>query len=258
MLKPRVIPALLLRNAGLVKTIKFKDPRYVGDPINAVRIFNDKEVDELVFLDITASLENRGPNFELLTRIASEAFMPFGYGGGITSLDQIKRLFTLGVEKVVLNSVAIENPQFVTDAMKIAGSSSIVVSIDVRKNVLGNHKVWCKCGTKKTGSDPVELAKEMEARGAGEILIQSIDQDGTLAGYDLGIVEKIANSVDIPVIGLGGAAALSDFKAIIEVGASAAAAGSMFVFHGKHRAVLIKYPEYDVLDRLFTDELPSS
>jgi len=252
MLQPRVIPALLLKNAGLVKTIKFKDPKYVGDPINAVRIFNDKEVDELVFLDINASIEGRGPNFELLARIASEAFMPFGYGGGISTLEQVKKLFALGVEKIIINTVAIQSPEFVTAAMEIAGSSSVVVSIDVRKNILGKHQVWFKSGSKKASVEVIEWVQEMESRGAGEIIIQSIDQDGTQKGYDLPLIEKISGAVGIPVIGLGGASNLDDFKAAIEMGASAAAAGSMFVFHGKHRAVLIKYPEYSSLEKLFS------
>ena len=179
--------------------------------------------------------------------------MPFGYGGGITSLDQIKRLFTLGVEKIVLNSAAIKTPEFVTAAVKIAGSSSVVVSIDVRKSVFGKYKVWSRCGSQNTGLDPAELANEMESRGAGEILIQSIDNDGTQSGYDLNLIERVSHSVEIPVIGLGGASQVEDFRAAIGVGASAVAAGSMFVFHGKHRAVLIKYPEFEHLEKLFSD-----
>lgn len=251
MVKPRVIPSLLLRNEGLVKTVRFKDPRYVGDPINAVRIFNEKQVDEMTFLDISASLEGRGPNFELMARIASEAFMPFGYGGGITSVEEIRRLFSLGVEKVVLNTAAQIKPDLVAEAASLAGNSSIVVSIDVRQRTFGGYRVWIKSGTVNTHRDPVEYAQEMEEHGAGEILLNSIDRDGRMVGYDLKLIEKVSQKVGLPVIASGGAAELEDFREAIDCGASAVAAGSMFVFHGKRRAVLITYPEYDLLEQLF-------
>lgn len=251
MLQTRVIPTLLLRNGGLVKTTKFKDPRYIGDPINAVRIFNDKEVDELVFLDIGATTTGTGPNFDLLADIASEAFMPFGYGGGITALDQVKRLVALGIEKVVLNTAAAENPRLVEQAVSVAGSSSVVVCMDVRRNFLGRYGTAVRGGQVATGRDPVEYALAMEQLGAGELLLQSIDREGTLTGYDLELIHRVAQAVSVPVVASGGAGSLLHFRQAVQAGASAAAAGSYFVFHGKHRAVLITYPEYQELRDLF-------
>ena len=250
----RVIPCLLLRHGGLVKTQRFKDPKYVGDPINAVRIFNDKEVDELVFLDINATVEGTGPNYSLLADIASEAFMPFGYGGGITTVDQVKRIFALGVEKAIINTSAASDPHLVEAAAAAAGSSSIVVSIVVRRSLLGKYSVYVRSGRSDTGRDPVSHAREMEQRGAGEILLQSIDRDGTQAGYDLELVSRVAEAVSIPVVAAGGAGAMHHFREAVDAGASAAAAGSYFVFHGKHRAVLITYPEYYELRELFSNE----
>jgi imidazole glycerol-phosphate synthase subunit HisF len=252
MLKTRVIPCLLLRNAGLVKTVRFKDPKYVGDPINAVRIFNEKEVDELVFLDIAATGAGSGPNFDLLTNIASEAFMPFGYGGGITDLQQIKRLYALGVEKVILNTAAHADPALVSKAAALAGSSSVVVSVDVKRGWLGRRSVYTRGGQQDTKCDPVEYAREAERLGAGEILLNSIDRDGTQSGYDLELIREVAGAVSIPVVAVGGAGELRHFKEAVEHGASAVSAGSLFVFHGKHRAVLITYPKYDELERLLS------
>jgi cyclase len=251
MLQKRVIPALLLHKGGLVKTVKFKTPKYVGDPINAVRIFNDKGVDELVFLDISVTASGTGPNFDLLADIASEAFMPFGYGGGITSVEQVKRLFALGVEKAILNTGAAANPALVEAAAAVAGSSSVVVSMDVRRSLLGRYSVWVRSGLTDAGRDPVEYAQEMEHRGAGELLVQSIDRDGTQAGYDLELIRRVAEAVSVPVVAAGGAGSLAHFKQAADAGASAVAAGSYFVFHGKHRAVLITYPEYHELKELF-------
>lgn len=251
MLRTRVIPCLLLQNSGLVKTVKFKDPKYVGDPINAVRIFNEKEVDELVFLDTSATPAGRGPNFELLAAIASEAFMPFGYGGGITRLDQIKRLYALGVEKVILNTAAARTPDLVSEAACIAGSSSVVVSVDVRRGCLGGYTVFTHCGQQDTRRDPVEYVQEMGRHGAGEILVNSIDRDGTMAGYDLELIGRVAEAVSVPVVAVGGAGELNHFRQAVDKGASAVSAGSLFVFHGKHRAVLITYPEYARLEKVF-------
>ena len=251
MLHARVIPCLLLRNGGLVKTLRFSEPKYVGDPINAVRIFNDKEVDELVFLDIGASASGAGPNFELLADIASEAFMPFAYGGGITNIEQIKRLYALGIEKVILNTVVADNPALVAEAASLAGSSGVVVSIDVRRNWLGKYTVCVASGARDLKCDPVVYAQEMERLGAGEILINSIDRDGSMQGYDLELIRRVATAVSVPVVAVGGAGALHHFREAVDNGASAVAAGSMFVFHGKHRAVLITYPEYPTLEQLF-------
>ena len=247
MLNVRVIPCLLLRNGGLVKSVKFKSHRYVGDPINAVRIFNDKEVDELVFLDIGARVTNSGPNFELLADIASEAFMPFGYGGGVRDFEDVKRLYALGVEKVILNTVAHEVPGLVSRAAELAGSSGVVVSVDVKRSLFGNYSVVTRCGAAETSVHPVEYAQKMEALGAGEILLNSINRDGTMEGYDLDLIKQVAHAVSIPVVAVGGAGNIGHFKDAVTAGASAVGAGSMFVFHGKHRAILITYPSYSVI-----------
>ncbi len=239
MLATRVIPVLLLLNKGLVKTVKFKDPTYVGDPINAVKIFNEKEVDELIFLDIDKE-KNSEPDYALIEKIASECFMPVCYGGKIKSIDQIKRIFNLGIEKVAINTNAIENPKLIEESSKLFGAQSIIVSIDVKKTFTGKYKVFISNGTKPTKHNPVELIKEMADIGAGEIVINSIDRDGTFAGYDIELIKMVSNSVQIPIIACGGAGKLTDFTGAIELGgASAVAAGSLFVFYGKHRAVLI-------------------
>lgn len=232
----------MLHKGNLVKSVKFKDYKYVGDPINAVRIFNDKEVNELVLIDIDASREKRSPDLKHITNIASEAFMPVAYGGGITSITQVKEIFYNGVEKVIFNTAALEQPALITATANQFGSSSTVVSIDVKKSLLGGYKVYAANGQKNTGRDPVQFAKEMESAGAGEIFINSIDSDGTMAGYDVNLVKKIAGAVDVPVIACGGAGSIDHFKQAIQAGASAVAAGSFFVFHGKHKAVLITYP----------------
>ncbi len=243
MIKPRVIPALLLKGQGLVKTVKFKEPKYLGDPINIVRIFNDKEVDELVLLDITATPEKRGPQFDLLKNIASEAFIPLAYGGGIRSMDDVKKLLSIGIEKLIMNTSAVETPSLVREVADHAGSQAAVVSMDVKKGLLGKYEVFTHCGQKKTGLDPVKHAVEMERMGVGEILINSIDRDGTMQGYDLDLVRKVADVVSVPVVACGGAGNLSHVSEVIKQGhASAAAAGSIFVFQGPLRGVLISYP----------------
>ncbi|MBK6644605.1 MAG: imidazole glycerol phosphate synthase subunit HisF [Anaerolineales bacterium] len=243
MIKPRVIPALLLKGQGLVKTVKFKEPKYLGDPINIVRIFNDKEVDELVLLDITATPEKRGPQFDLLKNIASEAFIPLAYGGGIRSMDDVKKLLSIGIEKLIMNTSAVEAPSLVREVADHAGSQAAVVSMDVKKGLLGKYEVFTHCGQKKTGLDPVKHAVEMERMGVGEIIINSIDRDGTMQGYDLELVRKVADAVRVPVVACGGAGNLSHVSEVIKQGhASAAAAGSIFVFQGPLRGVLISYP----------------
>jgi len=253
MLTVRVIPCLLLKGDGLVKTVKFKDPKYVGDPINAVKIFNDKEVDELIFLDVEATVEGRRPPLKLISKIASECFMPLSYGGGLNDLDDIKAIFNLGVEKVIVNSYAVENPYFINEASKLYGNQSIVVAIDARRNSAGKYEIFTRGGKKKAGLDPVQHAMEMERLGAGEIFLNSIDRDGTMKGYDIDLIKKVTESVSIPVIACGGAGKISDFvDAVKKGGASAAAIGSLFVFHGKHRAVLINYPDKEDLVGLFT------
>ncbi|MCU0461708.1 MAG: AglZ/HisF2 family acetamidino modification protein [Bacteroidales bacterium] len=248
----RIIPCLLLRNNGLVKTIRFKESVYIGDPINAVRIFNEKEVDELVFLDIDATREKREPSVNLIRKIAEECFMPFSYGGGICTLQQIEEIIKSGAEKIIINTQAFIRNKFINEAAVRFGSSTIVVSIDVKKKLIGGQTVYINGGRQNTGKDPVEFAKEMEGEGAGEIFINSIDRDGTMEGYDIELIRSVSEAVSIPVIACGGAGSTHDLKMVIkEGGASAAAAGSLFVFHGKRRAVLITYPSYNEISELF-------
>ncbi len=254
MLSIRVIPSLLLKNTGLVKTTKFKKPVYIGDPINAVRIFNDKEVDEIVFLDITKTIENKSPNYNLIKDIADECFVPFAYGGGIKGIDSIRKIFKLGAEKVILNSIAFSNPSVVSEASSLFGAQSIVVSIDVKTNWFGKKEVVVNCGTKKTGVSPLKYAIEMQGLGAGELYINSIDRDGTRSGYDIDLLKEISSHVTIPIIASGGAGNLEDMKqAVQEAGIGAVAAGSLFVFHGIHHGVLINYPERETIESLFSD-----
>lgn len=248
--RTRIIPCLLLKNTGLVKTVRFKTPTYLGDPRNVVKIFNDKEADELVLLDITATLEGRGPRFDLIGEIASECFMPLGYGGGIRNVEEVKRLIGIGIEKVIVNSSAVGNPLLIEETAKVIGSQSVVVSIDVRQKFITRRYELCThSGTKGTGLDPVEFARQMEQAGAGEILLNSIDRDGVMNGYDLDLISRVAQAVRIPVVACGGAATVTDLAQAIHVGASAAAAGSMFVFQGKLKAVLISFPAPQALNQ---------
>jgi cyclase len=248
----RIIPCLLLRNKGLVKTVKFKESTYIGDPINTVKIFNEKEVDEIFFLDIDAAKTKMEPSYEIIQRIASECFMPFAYGGGIKSLQQIDKIITSGAEKIIINSQAFLQKNFIREAVQHFGSSTIAVSVDVRKEFLKGNTVYIKGGTQSTGKNPVDYARDIEEQGAGELLINSIDRDGTMEGYDIELIKSVSKAVHMPVIACGGAGKLNDFRlAIKEGGASAAAAGSFFVFHGKRRAVLITYPEYSEISTLF-------
>ena len=250
MLKTRIIPCLLLRGSGLVKTTRFKDPKYVGDPINAIKIFNDKEVDELMLLDITASKENRGPAFSVIEEVASECFMPLAYGGGIRSVEEARRILKLGVEKVVFNTIAWKEPAVLRAASREFGAQAVVASIDVRRKLFGRYEVYVDGGTRAMGVDPVEYAQRLEDTGVGEIFLTSIDRDGTMMGYELELIAKVTEAVGVPVIAAGGAGSVHDFGvAVREGGADAVAAGAMFVFHGPHRAVLITYPGRDELER---------
>ena len=252
MFRPRVIPCLLLKDLGLVKSIKFKNHRYVGDPMNAVKIFNDKGADELIFLDITASKEKRKINLELIQKIGYECNMPFSVGGGIKSVENIREILNAGSEKIAINSHAHENPNLIREAANMFGSSAIIISIDVKKNLFGKKKVYTHNGKESTGKDPVEFAQEMVEIGAGEILINSIDEDGKMLGYDLNLIRSVSDAVSVPVVAMGGAGNLKHFKEAVEVGnASAVAAGSLFVFHGKRKAVLISFPKNDELIELF-------
>jgi imidazole glycerol-phosphate synthase subunit HisF len=248
----RIIPCLLLRNNGLVKTVKFKESTYIGDPINTVKIFNEKEVDEIFFLDIDATKLKKEPPYSLIQNIASECFMPFAYGGGINSLQQIERIIKSGSEKVILNTSAFLDKNFLSQAVQQFGSSTIAVSIDVKKEFLKGYIVYVKGGTLSTGLNPVDYARRIESEGAGEILINSIDRDGVMEGYDIDLIKSVSSAIRIPIIACGGAGKLSDFgQAVKAGGASAAAAGSFFIFHGKRRAVLITYPSYSEISDLF-------
>lgn len=252
MFLPRVIPVLLLKGKGLVKTVKFKDPKYIGDPINAVKIFNDLKADELVFLDITASKESRTVSVELVKDIGDEAFMPFGVGGGISNITQIEKLLKAGAEKVIINTNFVLKPELIEEAAKVFGSQSIVVSIDVKKTFLGKYECWIKDGSENTKSNPVDLARKAESSGAGELIINSIDLDGLMTGYDTGLIRSIADTVSIPVVACGGAGKTEHlFQGYSDGNAHALAAGSMFVFHGPRRAVLINYPSKNELIQLF-------
>lgn len=243
MLKTRVMPCLLLRNRGLVKTVRFKNPNYVGDPINTIRIFNEKEVDELILLDITATPDKKKPQFRIIEEVASECFMPLTYGGGVRTVEDVKTIFGLGVEKVAVNSYAIEKPSFIRACAELFGSQSIVVSIDVRKNWLGRYTVHANGGRTATEVDPVEWARRAEEAGAGEILLTSINRDGTYEGYDIELLKQVTSSVTVPVIACGGAGSVADFIAAVKVGgASAVAAGSMVVYQKKNMGVLINFP----------------
>lgn len=249
--KTRVMPVLLLKDEGLVKTVNFKKPKYIGDPINAVRIFNEKEVDEIVILDISATPGQRGPNFDLLCDIANEAFMPMAYGGGITNLDQIRRVLSLGFEKVIINSIAYEAPQLVAEAAAIFGSQSIVGALDVRRNLWGRYQLVSGGGLVKQGVGLSDHLHTLLRGGVGELLVNSVDRDGTMTGYDLALLKEVTDTAQVPVIACGGAGTLEHFVEAIEVGqASALAAGSMFVFVGKHRAVLLSYPDRKDLAKL--------
>lgn len=247
MYQTRVIPCLLLRGYGLVKTRKFKDAKYIGDPVNAVRIFSEKEVDELIVLDIDASREVREPNYNLIAEIAGECFMPMAYGGGIRTLDQVRRLIRSGVEKVVINSAAAESTKIITEAADIFGSQAVVASVDVRRTLLSGYKVVAKSATVETKLKLEEYLNRLQAAGAGEIFINSVDRDGAMAGYDLELLRIVSGAVKVPIVACGGAGTVEHLKqAIKEGGASAVAAGSMFVFHGRHRAVLINYPDENI------------
>lgn len=249
----RVIPVLLLKGQGLYKTVKFKDAKYLGDPINAVKIFNDKEVDELCFLDITATNEGKEPNYKAISEIASECFMPLSYGGGITNVEQARKLFNIGVEKIILNSSVHTNPNLVQELSAHYGAQSIVVCIDVKKSFFGKYEVYSHSGKKNTGKDPLQFALEVQKLGAGELIVNSIDRDGTMSGYDIELISKIASKLEIPVVACGGASCLNDFTKVVNEGqANAVAAGSLFVFHGKHRAVLISYPSSKELKEIIS------
>lgn len=251
MLRARIIPCLLVRNGGLVKTRKFADDKYVGDPINAVRIFNEKEVDELIVLDIDATAQNREPDYKMIENLAAECRMPLCYGGGIRSASQAKRIMNLGVEKISLSTSAISCPSLVTELAEQVGSQSVVVTLDVRKRALGGYRIFTLNANNDSGICPVEFSQELQRLGVGELVINSIDNDGMMKGYDLDLADRIRRVVRVPLTLLGGAGSIEDIgAAVARLGVIGAAAGSMFVFKGVYRAVLISYPSRQQRDLL--------
>ena len=251
MLQTRIIPCLLLKDDSLVKTVNFKKPAYIGDPVNTARIFNELEVDELVLLDILATNNNRKPDFKILAELANECFMPLAYGGGINNFEDAKKIFKIGIEKVIINTVVFEKPEFVTQLAEHFGNQAVVVSIDVKKNFFGKYQVYSNSGSKKQKIDPVEWAIEVEKLGAGEILLTAIHQEGTWSGFDLDIIKKISNAVKIPIIANGGASSISDIeKAVIEGQASAVSLGSMVVYQNKGMGVLVNFPDKNNLEMI--------
>jgi len=251
-LRNRVIPTLLIQEEGLVKTFKFNTPKYVGDPLNAIKIFNDKEVDELIVLDIDASQLNRGPNYGLIEQFASECFMPLCYGGGIRTLEQAKKLFSLGIEKISIQSEAYTSLGFIKKLSDIFGSQSIVVMLDIKKNWMGSYKLYSSRSHKILDKDWLEFLQSVVEMGAGEVVINSVDRDGTLSGIDLDLIKMASEIVNIPIIASGGVGSLNDIKLAVDNGASAVAVGAYFVFKGPRQAVLITYPKYSDLETLFT------
>lgn len=252
MYRPRVIPCLLLQNKGLVKSIQFRNHRYIGDPINAVKLFNDLRADELMFLDIQATVENRTINIDLVRQIGDETNMPFTVGGGIQSLKAIESLIRAGAERVCLNSYALLNPAFVGEASAEFGSSTIIVCLDVKKSYFQKEQVYTHAGTRSAGRSPLDAARQMADMGVGEIVVQSIDHDGMMSGYHLELTRKIAESVSVPVVALGGCGTFDHVREIVTEGkASAASVGSMFVYHGPRRAVLISFPSQTEMRQLY-------
>lgn len=252
MLRPRITPCLLVKNGGLVKTVNFANPKYVGDPINAVKIFNEKEVDEIIVMDIDASILQRDPDYSLIKNLATECRMPLCYSGGIKTVAQVEEIISLGVEKVAISSGAIGNPDLIAQAAKVVGSQSIVVVMDVKKGPSREaYELFIHNGTKGTGLSPVEFAKTAEQLGAGELVINSIDCDGMMKGYDLQLARDVRDVTNLPITILGGAGSLKDIATLIELfGTIGAAAGSLFVFKGSFRAVLINYPSRGEKDTL--------
>lgn len=250
----RVIPCLQVERKRLVKSIGYRKPVYVGDLINSLRIFNEKEVDEIAVVDISATRDRRGPDFELINEMASECFMPLAYGGGITTVSEIEQVIKLGVEKVILNTSALENFDFIRDAAASVGSQSIVVSLDVKKQWFGGYGVFTRSGTKRISGDLLRTVEAVTEAGAGELLLNSIDKDGTLSGYDHALIKLVSARTTLPVIAAGGASDPSDLVCAVEQsGASAVAAGALFVYRGPHRAVLLSYPSAREIRAHFTE-----
>jgi imidazole glycerol-phosphate synthase subunit HisF len=252
MLRPRIIPSLLVHDKGLVKTVKFKNPKYVGDPINAVKIFNEKEVDELAIFDIDATVLGEEPDYDLIEKLANQSRMPICYGGGVKTVEQAQKIFGLGIEKIALSSSVINDPKLISNISKRVGSQSVIVVLDIKKKLLGGYEMYTHNGKQSTGIDPVTFAVKAQELGAGEIIINSIDQDGMMKGFDMNLISKIREIVTIPVTVLGGAGNINDIKKVIQKhGIIGVAAGSLFVFKGKYKAVLINYPDRNIKEQIY-------
>ncbi len=252
MLRPRIIPSLLIQDNGLVKTVNFKNPKYVGDPINAVKIFNEKAVDELAIFDIDATVLGKEPNYSLIERLASQSMMPLCYGGGVKTVEQAQRIFSLGIEKIALSSAVLQNPKLITKISDRVGAQSVIVVLDVKKKLLGGYEIYTHNGKKGTGINPFKFVEEAQKLGAGEIVINSIDKDGVMKGYDMDLIAKIREKITLPMTVLGGAGSLQDIEKVIDVhGVIGVAAGSLFVFKGPYKAVLINYPTQVEKNKIF-------
>tara|TARA_B100000900_G_scaffold416188_1_gene449823 strand:+ start:130 stop:915 length:786 start_codon:yes stop_codon:yes gene_type:complete len=252
MLRPRIIPSLLIQDNGLVKTVNFKNPKYVGDPINAVRIFNEKEVDELSVFDIDATVKGNEPNYSLIERLASQSMMPLCYGGGVKTVQQAQHIFSLGVEKIALSSSILKNTNLITKIADRVGSQSVIVVLDVKKKIFGGYEVYTHNGKKATGINPFNFVEQAQQLGAGEIIINSIDKDGVMKGYDLNLIDRVREKITIPLTVLGGAGSMNDIELIIKKqGVIGVAAGSLFVFKGPYKAVLINYPSRNEKNNFF-------
>lgn len=252
MLKPRIIPSLLVHKNGLVKTVNFKHPKYVGDPINAVKIFNEKEVDELAVFDIDATIQGKEPDYFLIERLANQSRMPLCYGGGVKTVEQAQRIFALGIEKIALSSAVIQRPELISEIAERVGSQSVIVVLDVKKKVFGGYEVYTHNAKRATNINPFEYAEKAQKLGAGEIIINSIDQDGMMKGYDMTLIDKVRERITIPITVLGGAGSLVDIEKVIHRhGVIGVAAGSLFVFKGVYKAVLINYPAREEKEEIF-------
>ena len=252
MLRPRIIPSLLVHDKGLVKTVKFKNPKYVGDPINAVKIFNEKEVDELAIFDIDATVLGIEPDYGLIEKLANQSRMPICYGGGVKTVEQAQKIFGLGIEKIALSSSVINDPKLISEISERVGSQSVIVVMDIKKKLLGGYEIYTHNGKNSTRIDPISFAIKAQEFGAGEIIINSIDQDGMMKGFDMNLISKIREVVNIPVTVLGGAGNINDIKKMIQkYGIIGVAAGSLFVFKGKYKAVLINYPDKNIKEQIY-------
>lgn len=252
MLRPRIIPSLLIHDNGLIKTVNFKNPKYVGDPINAVKIFNEKAVDELAIFDIDATVFGKEPNYSLIERLASQSMMPLCYGGGVKTVEQAQRIFSLGIEKIALSSAVLHNPKLISDISERVGAQSVIVVLDVKKKMLGGYEVYTHNGKKATGINPFKFVEEAQRLGAGEIVINSIDRDGLMKGYDMDLIAKVREKISLPMTVLGGAGSLEDIEKVINRhGVIGVAAGSLFVFKGPYKAVLINYPTQTEKNKIF-------